>query len=122
MSAQEATVDTNVTKSAKSAPGAHRLAPLARAYWDAYLRQSLLFATAIGVRGHDDRLSDITPQGRAGWIAQLEAFYEKAVAIPEEVLRPAERTSRSELLTSISPHLEWGRSALRERTCALLSG
>ena len=66
MSAQDATVDTTVTKSAKSAPGAHRLAPLARAYWDAYLRQSPLFATAIGVRGYDDRLSDITPEGRAG--------------------------------------------------------
>jgi len=122
VSAQDATVDATVTKSAKSAPGAHRLAPLARAYWDAYLRQSPLFATAIGVRGHDDRLSDITPQGRAGWIAQLEAFYEKAVAIPEEGLRPAERTTRSELLTSISTDLDWARSDLEEWTVDPLSG
>src|SRR5256885_16865716 len=106
MSAQDATVDATVTKSAKSAAGAHRLAPLARAYWDAYLRQSPLFATAIGVRGHDDRLSDITPEGRAGRIAQPEAFYEKAVAIPEEGPRPAQRPTRSGLITSISPDLD----------------
>src|SRR5437879_5601924 len=122
MSAQDATVDTTVTKSAKSAPGAHRLAPLARAYWDAYLRQSPLFATAIGVRGHDDRLSDITPEGRAGWMAQLEAFHGKAIAISEKGLRPAERTTRSELLMSIRTDLDWARSDLEEWTVDPLGG
>src|SRR5256885_141018 len=60
--------------------------------------------------------------GRAGWIAQLEAFYEKAVAIPEEGLRPAERTTRSELITSIRTDLDWARSDLEEWTVDPLSG
>jgi uncharacterized protein (DUF885 family) len=115
-------VDSTVTKSRKSAPGSHRLAPLAREYWDAYLQQSPLFATAIGVRGYDDALSDITLEGRAGWITQLEAFHEKAVAIPEERLRPNERTTRSELITSIRTDLDWARSDLEEWTVDPLHG
>jgi uncharacterized protein (DUF885 family) len=111
-----------VTKSAKSATGSHRLLPLTRAYWDAYLRQTPLFATAIGVSGYDDLLSDITPEGRAGWIAQLEAFHKKAVAIREEGLRPGERTTRSELITSISTDLDWARSDLEEWTVDPLNG
>src|SRR5207237_8161816 len=100
---QDAAVDSTVTKSTKSAAGSHRLGPLAKAYWEAYLRQSPLFATAIGMHGFEDRLSDITPEGRAQWIAELEAFHKRAIAIPEEGLRPAERTTRPELITSIRP-------------------
>ena len=111
-----------MTKSAKSAAGAHRLEPLARAYWDAYLQQSPLFATAIGVRGYDDRLSDITPEGRAAWIAKLEALYERTLAIPEEGLRPGERTTRSELIMSISTDLDWARSDVDEWTVDPLNG
>ena len=122
MPAQDAAVDAPVTKSAKSAAGAHRLEPLARAYWDAYLQQSPLFATAIGVRGYDDRLSDITPEGRAAWIAKLEALYERTVAIPEEGLRPGERTTRSELIMSISTDLDWARSDVDEWTVDPLNG
>src|SRR6267143_1499668 len=119
---QDATLVSTVTKSAKSAAGSHRLAPLAREYWDAYLQQSPLFATAIGVRGYDDSLSDITPEDRAEWIAQLEAFHEKAVAIPEKGLRPAERTTRSELITSIRTDLDSARSDLEEWTIDPLNG
>ena len=122
MPSQDATLDSTVTKSAKSAAGSHRLAPLAREYWDAYLQQSPLFATAIGVRGYDDSLSDITPEDRAEWIAQLEAFHEKAVAIPEKGLRPAERTTRSELITSIRTDLDSARSDLEEWTIDPLNG
>jgi len=111
-----------VTKSPKSATGAHRLAPLARAYWDAYLRQSPLFATVIGVRGYNDKLPDITPEGRAGWITQLEAFHERAAAISENELQPAERTTRSELLTTISTDLDWARADLEEWTVDPLNG
>src|SRR5437773_1805359 len=119
---QDATVDSTVTKSTKSAAGSHRLAPLAKAYWDAYLRQSPLFATAIGMRGYDDRLSDITPEGRARWIAELEAFHKRAIAIPEEGLRPAERTTWSELITSIRTDLDWALSDVEEWTVDPLNG
>lgn len=111
-----------MTKSAKSESGSHRLAPLARAYWIAYLRQSPLFATAIGVRDYDDKLSDITPEGRAQWIAQLEEFQERAVAILEDRLSPTERTTWSELITSVSTDLDWARSDLEEWTVDPLNG
>ena len=111
-----------MTKSTKSAAGSHRLAPLAKAYWDAYLRQSPLFATAIGMRGYDDRLPDITPEGRAEWIAELEAFHKRAITVPEEGLRPAERTTRSELITSIRTDLDWALSDVEEWTVDPLNG
>ena len=111
-----------MTKSTKSAAGSHRLGPLAKAYWEAYLRQSPLFATAIGMHAYDDRLSDITAEGRAQWIADLEAFHKRATAIPEEGLRPAERTTRSELITSIRTDLDWALSDLEEWTVDPLNG
>ena len=111
-----------MTKSTKSAAGSHRLGPLAKAYWEAYLRQSPLFATTIGMHAFDDRLSDITAEGRAQWIAELEAFHKRAIAIPEEGLRPAERTTRSELITSIRTDLDWALSDLEEWTVDPLNG
>src|SRR5207249_8884256 len=88
----------------------------------AYLRPSPLFATAIGMRGYDDRLPDITPEGRAEWIAELEAFHKRAIAVPEEGLRPAERTTRSELITSIRTDLDWALSDVEEWTVDPLNG
>ena len=61
---------------------------IAQAYWDAVLEDSPAYATAIGVPGHDDRLSDITPAGRGRWTAQLEKFLERARSIPETSLSP----------------------------------
>src|SRR5207247_8941525 len=118
----DASLDPSSTKSTKSAAGSHRLAPLANAYWDAYLQQSPLFATATGMRGHDDRLPDITPEGRAEWIAKLEAFHKRAITVPEEGLRPAERTTRSELITSIRTDLDWALSDVAEWTVDPLNG
>ncbi|HKW43311.1 MAG TPA: DUF885 domain-containing protein, partial [Thermoplasmata archaeon] len=122
MLAQNAAVVSTVTKSTKSAAGSHRLTPLTRTYWEAYLQQSPIFATAIGVRGHDHRLPDITPEGRARWIRQLEGFHQKVLAIPEAGLQPAERTTRSELMTSIRTELDWSRSDLEEWTIDPLNG
>ena len=41
------------------------LAALAKEYWEMRLEAEPLYATVLGDRRFDDRLQDITPQGRA---------------------------------------------------------
>src|SRR5437763_15581287 len=74
------------------------------------------------MRGYDDRPPDITPEGRTQWIAELEAFHKRAIAIPEEGLRPAERTTRSELITSIRTALDWAPPDVEEWTADPFNG
>jgi len=50
------------------------LAQLADDYWSAWLERHPVFATAIGDRRHDARLTDESPEGRDAWRAQLDAF------------------------------------------------
>ncbi len=111
-----------MTKGASAPNASRRLAHLAKAYWEDSLNESPLFATAIGVRGYDDRLSDITPEGRARWIARLEEMHKRARSIPEEGLSPEDRTTRSELLTSIGTNLDYARCDLEEWTVDPLGG
>src|SRR5437879_173580 len=47
---------------------------------------------------------------------------QEAAGIPEEGLRPGERTTRSELITTISTDLDWARSDLEEWTVDPLNG
>ena len=51
----------------------HRLAALAVTFWEERLKDAPVFATAMGIRRYDDRLADITPQGRAKVLAQRKA-------------------------------------------------
>jgi len=98
------------------------LAELAQAYWDAYVDDTPVFATAIGLRGHDDRLTDITPVGRGQWTSRLEAFLGRATLIPEAPLSPEEQTTRSELITSIATNLDEAQCGLEAWTVDPLSG
>ena len=98
------------------------LAALAQEYWDAYLDDTPVFATAIGVRGYDHRLSDPTPAGRDRWARALEGFLERARSIPEDGLTAEERTTRSELVTSIATNLDEARCDLEAWTVDPLNG
>jgi uncharacterized protein (DUF885 family) len=109
-------------KAAAGANPAKDLSALAAAYWEAYLRDTPVYATAIGVRGHDDRLSDITPAGRERWRQALEGFLKRARSIPEEPLSPEDRTTRSELITSIATNLDEAQCDLEAWTVDPLSG
>ena len=122
MPAKDAPVVPTLTERPPPGDDSARLADLSREYWDDYLREHPLFATAIGVRGHDDRLPDITPAGRAGWITRLETLAECARSIPETALSPEDRTTRSELVISIATNLDDARCDLEEWTVDPLSG
>jgi uncharacterized protein (DUF885 family) len=98
------------------------LAALAGAYWVACLEDSPVFATAIGARGYDDRLSDITPAGRARWVKRLEDFLRRAESIPEARLSPEDGTTRSELVTSLATNLDEARCDLETWTVDPQSG
>ena len=99
-----------------------RLDDLAKRYWADYLEDTPLFATAIGVPGYDDRLTDITPKGRARWIARLEATETSVRSIPEHGLAPAGRTTRAELLASVGTNLDEAACHLEEWTVDPLGG
>jgi uncharacterized protein (DUF885 family) len=112
----------DVTKRTAQIDSSHNLAALAHAYWEAFLEDTPVYATAIGVRGHDDRLTDIKPAGRARWIAKLEGFLERARSIPEASVSPEDRTTRSELITSIETNLDEARCDLDAWTVDPLNG
>ena len=52
------------------------LADLAGEYWQAHLVASPVTATSMGDRRYDSRLNDITPEGRATRVAELQGFLE----------------------------------------------
>jgi uncharacterized protein (DUF885 family) len=56
---------------------------LADAYWQALLEADPLQATALGERGYDDRLPDVSPEGRAASIGRFEAILAGAAAAAE---------------------------------------
>lgn len=116
---------SDVTRRAKNPPPADPskdLAALSEAYWKACLNDSPVFATALGIPGHDDRLSDLTPAGRARWAKKLEGLLERARSIPEDGLSPKDRTTRSELVTSLLTSLDDVRCDLEAWTVDPLSG
>ncbi len=71
---------------------------MARDYWDERMFNEPLFATALGDRRFDDRLPDISPEGRTRIRQQYEAVIERCKAIHEASLSPADRLTRAALL------------------------
>ncbi|MBI2386892.1 MAG: DUF885 domain-containing protein [Elusimicrobia bacterium] len=62
-------------------------------YWAAQMRLSPLLATFYGERGHDDRLDDNSPAGRAERRTADEALLKRARALNLKALTPEERLS-----------------------------
>ena len=71
---------------------------LAREYWEERMSNEPLTATALGDRRFDDRLPDISPEGRARIIRQYQRVVQGCRAIPEASLSPADRLTRTALL------------------------
>jgi uncharacterized protein (DUF885 family) len=78
-----------------------RVNDLAEEYWQQFLRDEPVFATAIGDRRYDDRLPDRSPQGIADRRAQLGALRKAATAIDGDRLLPADRVTLDELRGAI---------------------
>src|SRR2546426_11257428 len=91
-----------------------RLAALAAEYWEAHLANQPVFATQLGDRRYDDRLADLTPEGLVRIEAQSVGFLERAKAIREDALEPAERVSWTALLEDLAGKIEYLRCHLEE--------
>lgn len=101
---------------------AEELADLAEAYWKHRLEESPTFATSIGDRRFDDRLSDISPEGRARRDRFLETLLTRARAIPKEALEPHDRVTWAMLFTDASARLDALRSGIDEWSVDPLHG
>ena len=71
---------------------------LAKEYWDARMSNEPVYATALGDRRFDDKLPDISPEGRAAAREQYETVVERCEEIPEKGLSDDERLTRIALL------------------------
>ncbi|MDG6987812.1 MAG: DUF885 domain-containing protein [Nitrososphaerota archaeon] len=73
------------------------LSRLAESYWEERIANEPLSATALGDRRFDDRLPDITPEGRDRVRRQYEEVVRRCEAIPEDGLPAAESLTRTAL-------------------------
>jgi uncharacterized protein (DUF885 family) len=74
------------------------------------------------VRRHDDRLGDISPEGRAASVARLEGLEARLREVPATGLRGDDRITRSELAVAISTDLDYARAGLEDWTVDPLHG
>ncbi len=78
------------------------LARLAKSYWEERMSNEPLSATALGDRRFDDRLPDITPEGRDRVRRQYAEVVRRCEAIPEKGLPAEERLTRTALMVDAS--------------------
>jgi uncharacterized protein (DUF885 family) len=96
----------NDPSEAAASATAASLDALAREAWDGSLAASPVFATAIGDRRFDDRLSDISPEARAAEARRLAGLLERAVTIPEAELSSGDAVTRSALVGWLGMELD----------------
>ncbi|HEU4571881.1 MAG TPA: DUF885 domain-containing protein [Candidatus Limnocylindrales bacterium] len=77
------------------------LAALADEYWQQFLADEPIFATAIGERRYDDRLPARSPDALADRRRRLANLLERVGAVDESAVSDADRVTRSELIGSL---------------------
>ena len=70
------------------------------------LRENPTYATALGVRDHDERLPDLSPEARERQVAQARTFLQRVDAISDDQLSPADRVTRAILRRGLSEQIE----------------
>jgi len=73
------------------------------------LRESPTYATALGVRDHDDRIEDVSLAARDRQSREAAAFLERLERIPAEGLSPADRVNRAILKRGLEEGIEANR-------------
>lgn len=73
------------------------------------LRDSPTYATALGVRDHDDRIEDISLAARDRQAREAAAFLARLERIPAEALGPADRVNRAILKRGLEEGIEANR-------------
>lgn len=98
---------------AMPASGAQELTRLGDEYWSWTMARYPLWATFIKHPGHDDRLEDITPEGRTKERAEASRLLKRLAAIDPAGLTEADRVSweilklRLELVLEAQKHKAW---------------
>jgi uncharacterized protein (DUF885 family) len=98
------------------------LSALAQEYWEKRLADDPLFATLLGDRRFDDRLPDITPEGRSRKERGYKSMIARCEAIPERGLSDGDRLTRTALLVDARSLLEYSLCRLEEWVVDPLSG
>ncbi len=83
------------------------LSGLAKEYWEERMSNEPLTATALGDRRFDDRLPDISPEGRGRIKRQYKEIVERCNAIPESGLSPEDMLTRTALLVDAGSMLDY---------------
>ena len=87
-----------MTSPTTTTASAVELRALADEFWESFLAAHPGFATVMGDRRYDDRLDDLSPEGRAAWAAILEQTLGRANALDPATLSTPERVTRSVLI------------------------
>ncbi len=98
------------------------MASVAEEYWQGRMANEPLFATALGDRRYDDRLSDITPKGQERIERQYQAFLQRSREIKEENLSALDKLTRTALLVDLQAQLDYLSCHLDECTVDPLGG
>jgi uncharacterized protein (DUF885 family) len=70
------------------------------------LRENPTEATALGVRDHDERIRDLSPEARERRLRETRAFLARLEAIPADRLSPADRVNRGILRRLLAEDIE----------------
>jgi len=98
------------------------LATLVEEYWQAFLENEPLYATSLGDRRYDDRLPDITPEGRVRAEKQYESFLHQAQQIDEARLSYSDKLTRIAFLVELQAQLDYLHCHLEEWVVDPLGG
>ncbi|HEX9931440.1 MAG TPA: DUF885 domain-containing protein [Allosphingosinicella sp.] len=77
------------------------------------LRESPVYATNLGVRDHDARIDDLSPEARRRRVREAQAFLRRLDRIPEAQLGEADRVNRAILRRGLAEALEGERFGQR---------
>jgi uncharacterized protein (DUF885 family) len=95
-------------------PASAALAAAAQRFWDGYLEASPTWATVIGDRRFDDRLSDVTPAAMEREIAFFDGVVAEARGIDEEGLTASELVTRRMLIDEAATNATNLRTRIHE--------
>lgn len=108
-----ATASAQAQAGATTTPSA-RLKAVIDAHWAWYLSRNPEQATALGVRDHDDRLSDISLAAADADAATAQRFADQLAAIADAGLTPAERVNKRILARLLAEQVEANRYGQRQ--------
>jgi uncharacterized protein (DUF885 family) len=83
------------------------LASLAKEYWEERMSNEPVFATALGDRRFDDRLPDISPEGRERIRQQYQSIVSRCGSISDATLRPEDVLTKTAFYVDASSVLQY---------------